>query len=318
MTRGQSILITGALGHIGSQFIHSLKPGDFKKVVLVDSLLTQRYCSLFNLPQGVPFHFVEEDILNESFKALCAGMDIVIHLAAITDATNSFKSADEIERINYEGTAKVAFACKAFGCKMIFFSTTSVYGVKTEVVDEDCPEEGLIPQSPYAASKLKAERLLAQMGKTDGLKFIICRLGTICGTSIGMRFHTAINKFCWQACLGRPITVWRTALHQRRPYLSLDDAVSMLKFIIENDLFDQQVYNAVTDNLTVSSIIRIIEKYIKNINVQYVDAEIMNQLSFDVLNSRLKSKGFNFTGSIEENIKQTVGLIKNAGRHSVE
>ena len=40
-----NLLITGALGHIGSRFIHSLKPGDFDKVVLIDNLSSQRYAS---------------------------------------------------------------------------------------------------------------------------------------------------------------------------------------------------------------------------------------------------------------------------------
>src|ERR1700704_5984440 len=66
----------------------------------------------------------------------------------------------------------------------------------------------------------------------QGLRCVIFRFGTIAGASIGMRFHTAVNKFAWQACLGIPITVWRTALHQKRPYLSLRDAVRALAFVL--------------------------------------------------------------------------------------
>ena len=57
------ILITGALGHIGSKLIHSLKPGEYAEVIMIDNLSTQRYASLFNLPEGVNFKFYEEDIL---------------------------------------------------------------------------------------------------------------------------------------------------------------------------------------------------------------------------------------------------------------
>ena len=57
------ILITGSLGHIGSKFIHNLKPGDYEEIVLVDNLSTQRYSSLFNLPKGIHYSFYEEDIL---------------------------------------------------------------------------------------------------------------------------------------------------------------------------------------------------------------------------------------------------------------
>lgn len=48
------IVITGALGHIGSAFIHSITPGQYDKVLLVDNLSGERYSSLFNLPAGVP------------------------------------------------------------------------------------------------------------------------------------------------------------------------------------------------------------------------------------------------------------------------
>jgi nucleoside-diphosphate-sugar epimerase len=306
------ILITGPLGHIGSKFIHNIKPGDFEEVILIDNLSTQRYCSLFNLPKGVPFKFIEADILEVDFESLCKGVDVIVHLAAITDAANSFEIADKVEHVNFEGTARVARASVANSCRLVLFSTTSVYGTQEKLVDENCSAEELIPQSPYAASKLKAERLLQELGKSDGLKFVICRFGTIYGTSIGMRFHTAINKFCWQACLGLPITIWRTALHQKRPYLALNDAVRALQFIIENDLFDQNVYNVVTENLTVSYIVQLIEKYVQEIKIQYVDTKIMNQLSYEVSNLHFKKQGFEFTGSAEQGIKETIRLIGNA------
>ena len=54
-------------------------------------------------------------------------------------------------------------------------------------------------------------------------KYYILRLGTILGFSKGIRFHTAVNKFCFQASLSQELTVWRTVLHQRRPYLILED-----------------------------------------------------------------------------------------------
>ena len=153
------LLITGALGHIGSQFIHHLRPGDYTEVVLLDNLSTQRYCSLFNLPAGVPFRFVEADVCTADLDQLLAGIDVVIHLAAITDATSSFDHPEKVEQVNFQGTERVARACLTQGCRLIFFSTTSVYGTQASLVDENCPIEDLQPQSPYAASKLKAEQL---------------------------------------------------------------------------------------------------------------------------------------------------------------
>ena len=129
------IVITGALGHIGSALIRAIKPGDFERVVLLDDMLTQRYCSLFNLPDGVPYDFIEGDVLKEDLVRVFDGADAVVHLAAITNAAASFDNQEQVERVNFEGTERVARACAKVGAGLVFLSTTSVYGVSEGVVD---------------------------------------------------------------------------------------------------------------------------------------------------------------------------------------
>jgi UDP-glucose 4-epimerase len=308
------IAITGALGHIGSRFIHSLRPGEFDDVLLVDNLTTQRFASLFGLPKHVPFRFVEADVLDADLAELFAGIDVVVHLAAITNAAGSFEIQEEVERVNHVGTERVALACAQAKSRLVFLSTTSVYGTSQEVVDEDCAESELKPQSPYAVSKLRAEKRLAELASEHGLRFVACRFGTIYGTSIGMRFHTAVNKFVWQACLGLPITVWRTALDQKRPYLELGDAVRALRFVIERDLFDGRVYNVLTDNATVGSVVAVIRKYVPDLRVELVDSAIMNQLSYTVSAARFGALGFEFQGDLDAGIRSTVELLRGTRR----
>jgi nucleoside-diphosphate-sugar epimerase len=308
------LLVTGPLGHIGSKLIREI-PGRFplSEIVLIDNLSTQRYASLFNLPGGCIYRFMEADVLETDLPAIMDGTDVVIHLAAITDAAGSFQARAKVEHVNYNTTRKVAESCILLDIPMIHLSSTSVYGSQSAVVDEDCPEEDLKPQSPYAETKLREERLLQEMALEKGLRFVTCRFGTIVGVSPGMRFHTAVNKFCWQAVLGQPLTVWRTALHQKRPYLSLSDAIAALCFIMENNDFDSRVYNVVTDNLTVNDVITWIRTHINDVRVGYVDTEIMNQLSYEASNIRFRDLGFVFTGSIEKNIEEIISLLKNAG-----
>src|SRR5262249_21123127 len=164
--------------------------------------------------------FHEAEVLGADLDELFGGADVVVHLAAITNAEASFDRQTEVERVNLHGTERVARACIRAGAGLVFLSTTSVYGTQDGVVDETCPPEELRPQSAYAESKLRAERLIAELTR-DGLRAVTFRFGTIVGPSPGMRFHTAVNKFCWQAVVGEPLSVWRTALHQRRPYLDL-------------------------------------------------------------------------------------------------
>jgi len=305
------IVVTGALGHIGSRLIREL-PASIPdgEIIMVDNLSTQRYASLFDLPSGGKYRFIEADLLDVDLPPILKGADTVVHLAAITNAADSFAIRDKIERENLESTRRVAEACVQTGSALLFTSTTSVYGSQEERVDEDCSPENLEPQSPYAEAKLKEEALLHSLGESRGLPFIVCRFGTIFGISPGMRFHTAVNKFCWQAVMGLPVTVWRTAIHQKRPYLDLLDAVHAILFLIRNRIFDRRIYNVLTTNVTVNDIVEIIRKYVPELQIEFVDHRIMNQLSYTVLNQRFKDLGFEFRGDLAGGIKETVQLLK--------
>jgi UDP-glucose 4-epimerase len=304
------IVVTGALGHIGSRVINDL-PNLFSnmKIVMIDNMLTQRYPSLFSLSEKGRYCFKEADVTCTDLNTLIDGSSAVLHLAAITDATRSFENSEQVENVNYNATVRVAEACKETNVPMIHLSSTSVYGTQKEVVDENCTEEELQPQSPYAKTKLKEEDFLMQLGKSNEFRFIICRFGTIYGVSPGIRFHTAVNKFCWQAVLGQPLTVWRTALYQKRPYLDLSDAVSAIAHIIRKDLFDNNTYNVLTENLTVKDITDSIRRYVPDLNIEFVDTPIMNQLSYEVLNAKFKKTEFDFNGNIDEGIRNTIRLL---------
>lgn len=309
------IVVTGALGHIGSYLIRDLPlsfPG--AQIVMIDNLMTQRFSSLFNLPKTGDYRFIEADVTTMDLGPVIDGATALIHLAAITDATGSVERAAQVEANNLQATRKVAEACVYHAVPLIALSSTSVYGTSNSVVSEDCSADELNPQSPYASTKLKEEALLSDLCKDGKLRAVCCRFGTIFGVSPGMRFHTAVNKFCWQAVMNRPLTVWRTAYEQKRPYLDLLDAAGAIAFIMRNSLFDGQIYNVLTLNATVREIVDRIREFIPNTSVEFVDSPIMNQFSYEVSGERIRRCGFTPSGDLTRGIAETLSWLNTANR----
>jgi UDP-glucose 4-epimerase len=304
------IAITGALGHIGSYITREfLIQFPNIEIILIDNMMTKRYTSLFNLPKFGKIKFIESDLRTLDLDMNISDVNYIIHLAAITDAANSFENEYEVENNNYKSTERIAQFCIDKNIRLISLSSTSVYGTQNEIVDEDCSEQNLNPQSPYAKTKLKEERFLQDLNKRGSLKVSILRFGTIFGVSPGMRFHTAVNKFCWQAAMNNPITIWKTALNQKRPYLDLLDAFNAFKHIINFDLFDGEIYNVLTSNYTVNDIVTIIKMYKKDLNIEFVDNKIMNQLSYIVSNEKFCKTGFKFKGNLNKAIGDTLNML---------
>lgn len=301
------IILTGACGHIGSYVsknIHKIK--NVKKLILIDNLNTQRYTSLFNLKKKVKKFFFNIDISKpkslESFK----NVDLIIHCASLTNAQNSFLNKKEMFKNNLGCMNNVVEYCIKNKTKLIHISSTSVYGKQAKIVNED-DDSFLKPQSPYAEIKLLEENLLKK--NKHQLQFMSFRFGTIAGVSPGMRFHTAINKFCFNAALSQNIMIYKTAYKQYRPYLSIKDAFKVFKFCIEKKIFTNEVFNALSENLTVKQVLDMIKKYKKNIKIKFVNSKIMNQLSYHVDDKKLKNLGIKLKPGIKQDIKETLNLF---------
>ncbi len=309
------IVVTGALGHIGSALIRNL-PLHFPdaNIVMLDNMMTQRYASLFDLPVVGRYQFIEADVRTTDLRPVVDGAHAVIHLAAITDAAGTFDRAAELEANNFNATSKIAEACRNTGARLIHLSSTSVYGTQNAVVSEECAADELKPQSPYAATKLKEETLVQTLAKDQGLRAVVFRFGTIFGASPGMRYHTAVNKFCWQAVMKQPLSIWRSAYDQKRPYLDLVDAIRAMAFVIKEELFDGRVYNVLTLNSTVREIVECIREFVPDVQLSFVNSPIMNQLSYEVSSQRFCDLGFSFAGDIRRGIGESVALLASANR----
>jgi UDP-glucose 4-epimerase len=282
----KNVLVTGALGHIGSYLIRKIP----YRIVAVDNMLTQRYCSLFNLPLNVAFW--ERDFTTLTVEEL-KEFDVVLHLAAITDAAGSFNNKELVKKVNVDDT--IEFIKKVKEAKVgqfIFPSSTSVYGrgYNDEFVVED-KEECLFPQSPYAESKLEVEKAIKDLLGNSKTEYIVFRCGTIFGMSPGARFHTAINKFCYQAAFNQKLTVWRENYNQVRPYLGLSDLYTAIMLAIDDEIPGYQIYNVLTGNYKLKQIIDIIKFFVPYVQVEFIDTPLLNQFSYNVSISKIVERG---------------------------
>ena len=303
------LIITGACGHIGSYVAENIfKIKKIKKTILIDNLQSNRFHSIFNQKKknNLEFHLgdLNDDKSLEKFKKI----DYLIHLASMTNAEKSFGKEKEMYKNNLDCLKTVIEFCKKNRVKLIHLSSTSVYGKQAALVDETCEKKYLKPQSPYAKIKLLEEKMLK---REKNLQYTTFRFGTISGVSKGIRFHTAVNKFCLNAAINESINVYKTALHQYRPYLSIKDAFKTFKFCIEKDFFEKDIYNALSGNFTVNQILTKVKKYKKNIKIKFVNSPIMNQLSYHVDDKKLSNRGLKLSNKIENDIKETLNLLRN-------
>lgn len=301
-----NILITGGLGHIGTHLLKSInKIRNLNKVYIIDNNSNNRINSIFNY-KFKNLNLILDDLSDKTcFKKIKHKIDVIIHLASITDAESSVKNKKKVFNNNYKSFLNIVQFSRDNKCKLIHISSTSVYGSNESLVDEDCTE--LRPQSPYAEVKLLEENYLKKMKK---INYITLRFGTIVGYSMGMRFHTAVNKFCYHTIMNKPITVWKTAIDQYRPYLSLDDAFKTLKYIIEKNYFDNKIHNVCSNNYTVRQIISLIKKNKNIISVKFTNSKIMNQLSYKVISKNNLMKKIRLKGEIKSDIKKIFDSLK--------
>ena len=305
-----NILITGACGHIGSYLVENLyKIKKVKKAILIDSLRSNRLNSLFNTNKKNKVEFYLKDLNDIKSLDEFKNISIVFHFASMTNAEKSFGKEKEMFSNNLNCLKTVIKFCEKTGAKLVHLSSTSVYGKQASVVDETCEKKYLKPQSPYAKIKILEENILKK--RTKFIKYNTFRFGTIAGVSKGIRFHTAVNSFCLSAAIGEKIKVYKTALHQYRPYLSLRDTLKLFKFCIENNFFENDIYNVVSNNFTVNQIINKIKKLKKNIKITFVNSAIMNQLSYHVDKKKLTKRGLFLESSLDRDIANTLNLFKN-------
>ncbi len=183
MRKGRRALVTGAGGFVGSHLVERLVADGDEVRAFVRYTSTGRAGWLDTLPAEVrrAVEVVRGDVRDdEAVSAAMAGIDTVFHLAALVGIPYSFLHPRDVVGTNAGGTLNVLLAARAAGVdRLVHASTSEVYGSAQAVpIDET---HALRAQSPYAASKIAAEKLVESFHASYGLPAVVLRSFNIYG-----------------------------------------------------------------------------------------------------------------------------------------
>jgi UDP-N-acetylglucosamine/UDP-N-acetylgalactosamine 4-epimerase len=159
---GDSFLVTGGAGFIGSHITEYLLKNGAKKVRVFDNMVNGFAANLDVLRQYPAFEFMEGDIRNvEACNAACKDIDYVSHQAALGSVPRSIKEPTYFTEVNIGGFANILKAAVDAGVKtFVYASSSSVYGDEKTLPKVESKIGNCL--SPYAATK-KTNELYAQV-----------------------------------------------------------------------------------------------------------------------------------------------------------
>ena len=229
-------VVTGGAGFIGSLLTERLvKQGDV--VTVIDNQNTGKIENLKSVSKKI--NFVQNDIRDfEVLRSLMENVDGVFHQAAMASVQDSFRIPEKFHDVNVNGTENIFKIAKEFGIKVVYASSSSVYGDTSILPTTESDEKR--PINPYAKTKLEKDKLAEQYAK-NGLKVIGLRYFNVFGPRQSKEYAGVIKLFLERIQQGLPPLVNGDGL-QIRDFVYVDDAVNANILSMESDI-DFEFFN---------------------------------------------------------------------------
>ncbi len=212
-------VVTGGAGFIGSHIVKFLV-GEKHTVIVIDNLQVGTKKRLESIKEKIDFH--QTDILNfNEVEKIVQGADGVFHQAALTSLPESFEKPEEYHNVNVIGTENIFKLSKKYGFKVVYASSSSVYGeVKKIPISEDFEKN---PLNPYAETKLQDELLALKYSKL-GSKIIGLRYFNVFGKGQTGSYAGVITKFINKVIQKESPEIFGKG-NQIRDFVSVEDVV---------------------------------------------------------------------------------------------
>jgi len=285
-----NVLVTGDRGYIGSVLTEVL----LQKGYQVTGLDTDYYKGWELYPVIRNYKQITKDIRNVCLDDL-KGIDVIIHLAALSNDPLGELSPSLTEDINLKGTLALAkLAIKASCRRFIYSSSQSMYGIANtnEELEEDNSQKK--PVTVYARTKWDAECQLKKLG-TDKFGVICFRPSTVFGVSPRLRCDIVYDNLVACAFTTGKIeiksdgTPWRPVVHVRDVVAEILAGIAAPLSLVENQSFNVGIPNG---NFTVRDLAEAAQKVVNGCSLIFTGEHGADsrtyQVSFNKILSVLK------------------------------
>lgn len=315
----KTILVTGGLGFIGSNFLNSYVPNNPKDIIInVDS---ESYASSFestkNLSKFLNYTYLNIDINNYSsvldlFKNY--EFDLIIHFAAESHVDNSIIDPSVFAKTNVLGTLNLLQAFKTFKTfkNKLFYhvSTDEVYG--STVNGSFNESSNFDPSSPYSASKASSDHFVKAFFKTYNLPVIVSN----CSNNYGPWQHKEklIPVVVSSIIQNKRIPVYGKGLNVR-DWIHVEDHISAINFLIKKGMIGESYCIGSNNELSnielIKKICKISDKLLnKDSNsfdlVEFVEDRLGHDIRYSIDSNKLKKLGWKTNNSFDEYLKKTI------------
>jgi len=307
-----SYLVTGGAGFIGSNIVEELvKRGHSVRVL--DNFSTGKRQNIESFLNSI--ELVEGDVRSYHIvREASEGMDYILHQAALPSVPRSIRDPITSNEVNVVGTLNILHAAKDANVKrVVFASSSSIYGETPELPKHE--GMALAPLSPYAVSKLAAEKYCSVFTKVYGLETVALRYFNVFGPRQDptSQYSAVIPKFITAMMNNRRPTIYGDG-EQSRDFTFVSNVVrGNILAATTPEIAGIAVNCACHEQITLNYLVQKINNILgKNIKTEYTDPKPGDiKHSFADIEAAKRSLGYEPKVLFDEGLRITIDWYKN-------
>lgn len=295
-------IVTGGAGFIGSNIVKLLLKQNHQ-VIVIDNLHSGKLSNLENMKKKIEFHNC--DILDiKKMDNLCKNIDGIFHQAALTVVQESYEKKDQYYEVNVKGTEIIFELAKKYNFKVIFASSSSVYGDVKEIPIKENFNRNAI--NPYGQTKLEDEFLAEKFWRIK-TKIIGLRYFNVFGKNQNPSYAGVITKFLNQVKRDEPPKIFGDG-NQIRDFVYVEDVaqanIDAMKSNVEKGFFNVGSGNAIAIKEIAEHLLRISKIKKKSIYLPPLKGDIMKSQA-DIQKSK-KELGWTAKKGLKEWLEEII------------